>query len=67
VIAVIALAVGFVVFCEVDIVRAEKVRYLPKWGWAILCLGVGLTIPFGGLLYLLVGKDRRGKPQPASP
>jgi hypothetical protein len=66
-IAVIALAAGFVVFCEVDIVRAEKVRYLPKWGWAILCLGVGLTIPFGGLLYLLIGKDRRGKPQLASP
>lgn len=66
VIAVIVLAVGFVVFCEVDLFRAEKVRYLPKWGWAILCLGVGLTIPWGGLLYLLVGKDRRGNPVPAS-
>jgi Phospholipase_D-nuclease N-terminal len=58
-IAVIALAVGFVVFCLVDIIRAKKVRYLPKWAWAILCLGIGLTIPFGGIVYLLAGRDRR--------
>jgi Phospholipase_D-nuclease N-terminal len=65
-IAVIALAIGFVLFCLVDLVRAEKVRYLPKWAWAILCLGIGLTIPFGGILYLLAGRDRRPKPRPAS-
>jgi hypothetical protein len=56
--AMAGLAVGFVVFCLVDVVRAEKVRYLPKWAWAILCLGIGLTIPFGGILYLAIGKDR---------
>jgi hypothetical protein len=50
------LAVGFVVFCLVDLVRAEKVRYLPKWARAILCMGPGLTIPFGGILYLAIGK-----------
>ena len=39
-VAVIVLAVGFVVFCLVDLVRAEKVRYLPSgygrsfaWAW----------------------------------
>ena len=40
-IPVAVLAVGFVVFCEVDLARAEQVRYLPKWGWAILCTGMG--------------------------
>jgi hypothetical protein len=65
-VAVVVLAVGFVVFCLVDLVRAEKVRYLPKWLWAILCMGVGLTIPFGGILYLVAGKDRRPKqPSPS--
>jgi hypothetical protein len=64
-ILVLALAAGFVVFCLVDLARAEKVRYLPKWGWAILCLGIGLTIPWGGILYLLAGKDRSAKPPPA--
>ncbi len=60
--AVIVLAVGFVLFCLVNLIRAEKVRYLPKWLWAILCMGVGLTIPFGGILYLVVGKDRHPVP-----
>jgi hypothetical protein len=56
------LAAGWVVFCLVDLVRARQVRYLPKWGWAILCAGIGLTIPFGGILYLAVGKVRSPKP-----
>jgi hypothetical protein len=64
-IAVAGLAVGFVVFCLADLVRAEKVRYLPRWAWAILCLGIGLTIPFGGILYLVIGKDRSPKAPPA--
>jgi|KBSMisStaDraftv2_1062788.scaffolds.fasta_scaffold3575185_1 hypothetical protein len=58
-ILVLVLAAGFVVFCEVDLARAEQVRYLPKWGWAILCMGIGLTIPFGGIAYLVIGKVRR--------
>jgi hypothetical protein len=62
---VAVLAVGFAVFCLIDLARAEKVRYMPKWVWAILCAGVGLTIPWGGILYLVVGKDRT--PTPASP
>lgn len=61
-IPVLVLAVGFVVFCEVDLARAEQVRYLPKWGWAILCMGIGLTIPFGGIAYLVFGKVRRPRP-----
>jgi hypothetical protein len=61
-IPVLALAGGFVVFCLVDLVRAEDVRYLPRWGWAILCIGLGLTIPWGGILYLVVGRVRPPKP-----
>jgi hypothetical protein len=64
-IPVLVLAAGFVVFCEVDLARAEEVRYLPKWVWAILCMGIGLTIPFGGIAYLVFGKVRR--PRPISP
>jgi len=65
-VAAIVLAIGFVVFCLVDLARAEKVRYLPKWLWAVLCMGVGLTIPFGGILYLVAGKDRHPVPPSAS-
>jgi uncharacterized membrane protein YwaF len=58
-IAVIVLTAGWVVFTEVDLVRAKKVRYLPKWVWAILCLGIGLTIPWGGIAYLVFGRVRK--------
>jgi hypothetical protein len=56
---VLLLTAGFVVFCEVDLAQAEEVRYLPKWVWAILCMSIGLTIPFGGIAYLAFGKVRR--------
>ncbi|MGO9218679.1 MAG: hypothetical protein ACLP5E_13090 [Streptosporangiaceae bacterium] len=62
-IPVLVLAAGFVVFCEVDLARAEEVRYLPKWVWAIFCMGIGLTIPFGGIAYLVFGKVRRPRPE----
>jgi Phospholipase_D-nuclease N-terminal len=49
------LAVGFVVFCLVDIVRAPRTRTLPKWAWALLTI---VSIPLGGVVYLLVGRER---------
>jgi Phospholipase_D-nuclease N-terminal len=51
-----AAAVAFVVFCLIDLARAERVRYLPKWAWAIACL---IQIPLGGIMYLTVGRVRR--------
>jgi hypothetical protein len=50
---IIALAVGFVVYCLIDLARS-RVRYLPKWVWAIICL---FSVPFGGIIYLLVGRE----------
>lgn len=49
------LAVGFVVYCLVDIARSE-VRHLPKWAWMLICVA---SIPFGGVIYLLVGRRPR--------
>ena len=43
----------FAAFCLVDLARARQVRYLPKWGWAVVCL---IQIPFGGIIYLAAGK-----------
>lgn len=53
---VIVLALGFVVYCWVDIARNE-VRYLPKWAWALICF---LSVPLGGVFYLLIGRDQGG-------
>ncbi len=51
----LVVAAGFEVFCLVDLARAEAVRYLPRWAWAIICL---VSVPFGGIVYLLVGRPR---------
>jgi hypothetical protein len=51
---VLLLVLAFVGYCLVDLARHE-VRYLPKWAWAIICL---VSIPFGALVYLLVGRKR---------
>ena len=49
----LALVVGWEVFCLANLVRADKVRFLPKWAWAVACL---IQIPIGGVLYLLLGR-----------
>jgi hypothetical protein len=50
---IIIVALAFVVWCWVDIAKQE-VRYLPKWLWAII---VTLSVPMGGIIYLLVGRE----------
>jgi hypothetical protein len=63
-ITVIALGVVLVVawdgFCLRDLVRADPaaVRYLGKGIWAIICL---LSCPWGGLLYVIVGRGGFGR------
>lgn len=52
---VIVIGAGFVVFCLVDLARARRVRYLPKWAWALICL---VSVPLGGIVYLLAGRPR---------
>jgi hypothetical protein len=52
---VIAVAVAFVAYCLIDIARAERVRHLPKWLWAVICL---VSVPLGGVIYLVFGKER---------
>ena len=58
---VLALAIGFDAFCIVDIARAERVRYLPKWAWVLICLA---QTPGGGIIYLSVGHIARPRPAP---
>lgn len=50
---IVVLAVGFVVYCLVDLARS-RVRYLPKWAWALICL---FSVPVGAIVYLLIGRE----------
>jgi hypothetical protein len=49
------LGLAFVGYCWYDLYR-HPVRYLPKWAWALICLA---SIPVGGIVYLLVGREPR--------
>ncbi len=55
-IPILVLLVPFTVVCLVDLARARQVRYLPKWGWAVI---ICVSIPWGGLAYLVFGRAGR--------
>jgi len=50
----LALLVAWEIVCLRQVLLAERVRFLPRGAWAVACL---ILIPFGGILYLLVGRD----------
>ncbi len=50
---VIVLGLAFLVYCWIDIAR-HPVKHLPKWAWALISV---MSIPAGGIVYLLVGRD----------
>ena len=62
VLAVLVLAIGFAAFCLTDLARADEVRGLPKWGWAVV---ICISVPWGGIVYLVAGKVRRYPAAPA--
>jgi len=58
-----ALGIAFDAFCLQDIARADQVRYLRKWTWALICL---IQTPLGGILYLSIGRIGPARPLPPS-
>jgi len=51
---ILVLLLAFIAYCLVDLAR-HPVKYLPKWAWAlIICL---FSVPIGGIVYLIVGRD----------
>jgi hypothetical protein len=52
---IVVLALAFVGYCLYDLSRT-RARYLPTWAWAVICI---VSIPVGGIIYLLVGREPR--------
>lgn len=50
---ILLLLGAFVGYCLYDISRVE-VKHLPKWAWVLI---VVISIPLGGIIYLVVGRD----------
>ncbi|MFA9446839.1 PLDc N-terminal domain-containing protein [Egicoccus sp. AB-alg6-2] len=49
----VVLALAFIVYCLVDLLRSDDVRGLPIWGWAVLIV---VSVPLGGIAYLVWGR-----------
>lgn len=48
------LSLAWVGYCWYDIARND-VKHLPKWAWALI---VALSVPVGGIAYLLIGREQ---------
>jgi hypothetical protein len=51
----VVLALAWVAWCW-WVIAHRPVRYLPKWVWALICAA---SVPLGGVVYLLVGRELR--------
>ncbi|HEY2509151.1 MAG TPA: PLDc N-terminal domain-containing protein [Streptosporangiaceae bacterium] len=61
IVPILILAVGFDVYCLVDLFRSSSVRHLPKAVWAVVIIVI--SAPWGGLIYLFLGRNRDAAPQ----
>ena len=52
----VILVAGWEILCLASLARVERVRFLPRWAWAVACI---IQIPLGGIVYLLVGRVRQ--------
>jgi amino acid transporter len=50
----IILQFGLIVFCLYRLSK-DRVKYLPKWAWALIIIFVNL---FGAVIYLFIGRER---------
>jgi len=51
---VIVLQFALMIFCLVKL-KNDKVKYLPKWTWALIIIIFNFI---GPILYLLIGRER---------
>lgn len=51
----VVVAVAWIAYCWWDLSKSS-VLHLPKWGWALV---IALSVPIGGVVYLLIGRAQR--------
>lgn len=47
------LQFGLMIWALVDLYGRKMVRYLPKWGWVLIVILVGI---FGPIIYFVMGR-----------
>ena len=53
-IPLIIIEYGLLIFALVQLVRSE-VKYMPKWGWALIIIFINLI---GPIVFLIVGRKK---------
>ncbi|MDX1691375.1 MAG: PLD nuclease N-terminal domain-containing protein [Acidimicrobiia bacterium] len=51
----VLLGIAWIAYCLADLRRSD-VEHLPKWGWALVIV---LSVPLGGVVYLVAGRNGR--------
>jgi hypothetical protein len=59
----VLLVVVFDVFCLLRLGTADTTHVVPRFGWAVLIVGIS---PLGGIAYLLAQRLRKRSPEPMS-
>ena len=53
---ILVVVVAFTIQVVADLARARHTRLMSREAWLVVCV---LSMPIGGILYLMYGKDRR--------
>ncbi len=54
IIPLVLLQFGLMAAALVDLVRRERVKFLPKWAWALI---IALGNMVGPIVYFVIGRD----------
>ena len=60
----VLVSLALVLYTFIDCARRDdsQIKKIPKWGWL---LAIVLLQPFGGIAYLIIGRERGGRgPRP---
>lgn len=57
-IPVIIIIIIYLVTCFVDLFKVKKTKFLNKWIWGVI---ICISIPLGGIIYYLLGRDILGE------
>jgi len=55
---ILVVVVAFTIQVVADLAQARHTRLMPREAWLVVCV---LSMPIGGILYLMYGKDRQPK------
>jgi len=53
-IPIIIIQYGLTIAALIDVIKRERLKYLPKWGWILIVVFVNLV---GPIVYFVIGRD----------